>query len=124
MDSVKKSLDVIHTKADQLEGMINELINYVKLNNTDWRETLREEGCNAETPAMKAIGYREFFDSELNGDIGLIKAAIKHNSHRYAKRQITYMQNIPEAITLHADSMEKIRGLAEDFFSKWLDGES
>ena len=85
---------------------------------------LREEGCNAETPAMKAIGYREFFDSELNGDIGLIKAAIKHNSHRYAKRQITYMQNIPEAITLHADSMEKIRGLAEDFFSKWLDGES
>ena len=40
MDSVKKSLSIIHSKADQLESMINDLINYVKLNNTDWRQTL------------------------------------------------------------------------------------
>jgi len=40
MDSVKKSLAIIHAKADQLETMINDLINYVKLNNTDWRQTL------------------------------------------------------------------------------------
>ncbi|HBD67664.1 MAG TPA: hypothetical protein DC014_00135 [Treponema sp.] len=40
IDSVKSSLDVIHTKADQLEGMINTLIDYVKLNDTDWRQTL------------------------------------------------------------------------------------
>ena len=40
MDKVKGSLSIIHTKADQLEGMINDLINYVKLNNTDWLQTL------------------------------------------------------------------------------------
>ena len=40
MDKVKESLSIIHTKADQLEGMINDLINYVKLNNTDWRQSL------------------------------------------------------------------------------------
>ena len=43
INSVKKSLEVIHTKADQLEGMINALIDYVKLNNTDWRQTLVEQ---------------------------------------------------------------------------------
>lgn len=40
MDKVQNSLSIIHTKADQLEGMINDLINYVKLNNTDWRQSL------------------------------------------------------------------------------------
>lgn len=40
IDKVKGSLSIIHTKADQLEGMINDLINYVKLNNTDWLQTL------------------------------------------------------------------------------------
>ncbi len=40
MDAVKNSLSIISTKADQLEVMINDLINYVKLNNTDWQQTL------------------------------------------------------------------------------------
>ena len=40
MDEIKKSLSIIYAKADQLESMINDLINYVKLNNTDWRQTL------------------------------------------------------------------------------------
>ncbi|MBP5747282.1 MAG: HAMP domain-containing histidine kinase, partial [Treponema sp.] len=40
MDSVKNSLSIITSKADQLETMINDLINYVKLNNTDWKQTL------------------------------------------------------------------------------------
>ncbi len=37
---IKDSLSIIHTKADQLENMINDLINYMKLNNTDWRQSL------------------------------------------------------------------------------------
>ncbi len=40
MDKIKESLSIVHTKADQLEDMINDLINYVKLNNTDWRQGL------------------------------------------------------------------------------------
>lgn len=42
MDSVRKSLSIIDTKADQLESMINDLINYVKLNNSDWVQTLEK----------------------------------------------------------------------------------
>ncbi len=40
METVRKSLYIINTKADQLESMINDLINYVKLNNTDWQQLL------------------------------------------------------------------------------------
>ncbi len=40
MDEIKKSLGIVETKADQLEFMINDLINYVKLNNADWLQTL------------------------------------------------------------------------------------
>lgn len=40
MDSVKKSLSIIESKADQLEAMINDLINYMKLNTTEWRQHL------------------------------------------------------------------------------------
>ena len=74
MDSVKKSLDVIHTKADQLEGMINELINYVKLNNTDWRETLREEELLplleefAQGATLTGEVYKRTIVTELNVD--------------------------------------------------------
>ena len=40
MDEIKKSLGIVESKADQLESMINDLINYVKLNNADWLQTL------------------------------------------------------------------------------------
>lgn len=39
-ERARKSLAIIHSKADQLETMINDLINYARLNNTDWRQTL------------------------------------------------------------------------------------
>jgi len=42
-ESAKKSLAIIGQKADQLESMINDLINYVKLNNNDWRQKLLPE---------------------------------------------------------------------------------
>lgn len=38
--TVSKSLDIIHAKADQLETMINALIDYVKLDNTEWLSIL------------------------------------------------------------------------------------
>ena len=39
-EMMNKSLGIIKQKAETLENMINDLINYVKLNNTDWRQTL------------------------------------------------------------------------------------
>ncbi len=42
-EEVKKSLDIINTKTDQLETMINTLINFVKLNRTDWMQSLKKQ---------------------------------------------------------------------------------
>ncbi len=37
---IVKSIQIVQTKADQLEGMINDLINYVKLDNKEWLSSL------------------------------------------------------------------------------------
>ncbi|MBE6354161.1 HAMP domain-containing sensor histidine kinase [Treponema sp.] len=39
-ESVKNSLKIIHDKSEVLEDMINDLIDYVKLNNTEWARNL------------------------------------------------------------------------------------
>ena len=39
----KKSLEIISTKTEQLETMINTLINFVKLNQTDWMQQLKKQ---------------------------------------------------------------------------------
>ena len=39
-EEIKKSLEIITTKTNQLEGMIDTLINFVKLDNADWRQDL------------------------------------------------------------------------------------
>ncbi|MCR5763461.1 MAG: HAMP domain-containing histidine kinase [Treponema sp.] len=57
-DSISKSLSIIHSKADQLETMINDLINYVKLNNTEWKQSLEYISLY---PILK-----EFADSSVN----------------------------------------------------------
>lgn len=39
-DDIKKSLGIISTKTNQLETMIDSLINFVKLSNTEWKQKL------------------------------------------------------------------------------------
>lgn len=41
-DNVKNSVALINQNAERLEEMINELINYVKLRNIDWKQTLEK----------------------------------------------------------------------------------
>ena len=41
---------------------------------------------------MKAIGYSEWFEYD---DIEKIKEEIKHHSCKYAKKQYTYIRDIP-----------------------------
>ena len=57
-NAIAKSLSIIHSKADQLETMINDLINYVKLNNTEWKNSLEYVELY---PILK-----EFADSSIN----------------------------------------------------------
>jgi len=57
---------------------------------------LISRGYTADDPGMKGIGYREFFEMRkgyLNS--GGLKALIKTNSRRYAKRQMTFFRSIP-----------------------------
>lgn len=42
-EEIKKSLEIVETKTDQLENMINTLINFVKLNQTDWMQSLKKQ---------------------------------------------------------------------------------
>ena len=60
---------------------------------------LVSQGCTAAFPAMKAIGYREFFelspDMPAAAPLDAVKNRIKRNSKRYAKRQQTFFQSFP-----------------------------
>ena len=62
-------------------------------------QQLVAQGCTAAYPAMKAIGYREFFelspDAPANAPLDAVSALIKRNSKRYAKRQQTFFQSFP-----------------------------
>lgn len=71
---------------------------------------LKKMGYNAETAGMRAIGYKEFF---LYDDPEKIKERIIHNTKIYAKKQITFMRNIPGAVeipyTASAADIEKVK---------------
>lgn len=53
---------------------------------------LRALGYTKDSPGLKAIGYSEWFNSE---DLEIIKEEIKHHSCKYAKKQYTYIRDIP-----------------------------
>lgn len=57
---------------------------------------LLRDGVTALMPAMKGIGYSEFFDMMNRGCMTMrsLKAKIKQDSRRYAKRQITFFKSL------------------------------
>ena len=70
---------------------------------------LKKAGYTKDSPGMKAIGYSEWFEYENPEDnIEQIKAAIKHHSCKYAKKQYTYIRDIPGSIII------PFQGLPED----------
>jgi tRNA dimethylallyltransferase len=68
-------------------------------------EGLIKAGYTKETPGMKAIGYSEFFEEGWTKD--KICEAIKHNSCKYAKKQYTYIRDIPESIVISYNNEDK-----------------
>ena len=78
--------------------------------------SLVKSGCSKDTPAMKAIGYSEFFLENLT--VPQIKERIKLDSRHYAKKQYTYMKGIPGAVTVDADDREGIERLIMQFCSR------
>jgi signal transduction histidine kinase len=50
VEEMKKPIEIIGAKTEQLETMINTLINFVKLNQTEWQQQLKKQKI---TPAIK-----------------------------------------------------------------------
>ncbi len=93
---------------DDLYNRINERVDRLFLQGlADEVEQLKVAGYTKDTPGMKAIGYSEFFMPELTS-IEQIKDRIKKNSRRYAKRQYTFMRDIPGAVTFNAEDKDGI----------------
>ncbi|MBO4404781.1 MAG: tRNA (adenosine(37)-N6)-dimethylallyltransferase MiaA [Treponema sp.] len=80
--------------------------------------SLVNRGFNEETPAMKAIGYREFFKLTEGSTLGEVKSLIKKNSRIYAKKQITYMKQLSFAHYINADDKKGIADLIQSFLEK------
>lgn len=76
-------------------------------------EKLKQMGYGKDSPGMKAIGYREFFDGQSQDEDVLIQR-IQHNSHRYAKKQYTYMNGI-SGTEVHADDLNAVENIISDF---------
>lgn len=66
-------------------------------------DNLKSMGYTKEMPGMKAIGYQEWFDYDDEEEICF---KIKHNSQKYAKKQYTFVRDIPGSITIPFDGSE------------------
>ena len=74
-------------------------------------KTLYEaELLQGNTPAAQAIGYKEFLPY-FAGECMLEEAvdAVRRNTRRYAKRQITWMRRYPDALVIQADTDGRMR---------------
>ena len=80
-------------------------------------KSLIEIGYTKDSPGMKAIGYSEWFESD---DKEEIKEAIKHHSCKYAKKQYTYIRDIPGSTVIDfsnpENEYEKIGSLITSFY--------
>ena len=84
-------------------------------------EKLIKAGYTKESPGMKAIGYSEFFDPALKGDDEKIREAIKHHSCKYAKKQYTYIRDIPESKVIRYNAMEMDLQKIADLIGKFAE---
>jgi tRNA A37 N6-isopentenylltransferase MiaA len=65
--------------------------------------SLKRQGLTAQSQAGQAIGYKQLLQYVSGGmDIDDVVAAIKQESRRYAKRQLTWFRRNPAIIWLDA----------------------
>ena len=78
---------------------------------------LIKQGYRETDPGMRGIGYREFFPALTDGCLRIkdIAEAVKTDSRRYAKRQLTFFKSLPAVRWLHADAHEEIHRLVSAF---------
>jgi len=107
---------------ERIEKRVDEMF---ELGLKDEVESLIRDGADSSMPGMKAIGYREWFSGDRNSAEGIekIRSEIKHSSRKYAKKQLTFMADIPGAKRIflgdESASEEKISLLVQEFLSKY-----
>lgn len=77
-------------------------------------KVLRDKGYGRELTSMKGLGYRELM-AHLDGETSLEEAVglIKHNTRRYAKRQLTWFKGEEGVRWLEFSSRDEIPALAK-----------
>ncbi len=118
-DGLKPLIIGLQRPREELYRRINERVDSMfRSGLVDEITRLTSQGYTSIDPGMKAIGYKEFFQSE-NGsgefDLSLVKQEIQKNSRRYAKRQITFFKAIPETMWISPEKQEDIMKLIENF---------
>ncbi|THB65628.1 MAG: tRNA (adenosine(37)-N6)-dimethylallyltransferase MiaA [Spirochaetaceae bacterium] len=80
---------------------------------------LQQAGYDLNSPGLKAIGYREFFDERLGimNDRAALLAEIQKNTRRYAKRQSTFMKRLPDLRMISPDDEHGLQLELQDFLS-------
>jgi tRNA dimethylallyltransferase len=76
-------------------------------------KALLARGYTAADPGMRGIGYREFFTAGPQE----VEEAIKGNSRRYAKRQITFFRSLPGVHWHHPEDVPALQALVEAHFA-------
>ncbi len=89
-ESIKHSLEIVGTKVNQLEGMIDDLIGFVKLDTGDWRQHLETREV---APIIRSFARR------LNEDAALLKRNFKSHIE------------IPETVRAQLDDRLLVRAL-------------
>ena len=84
-------------------------------------KALLAKGYTKDTPGMKAIGYSEWFESN---DVEEIREAIKHHSCKYAKKQYTYIRDIPGSTVIDfsasPEDFQKITAIIKEKFEGYF----
>jgi tRNA dimethylallyltransferase len=77
---------------------------------------LLEMGYGPRDPGMRGIGYREFFQMQKGClDTTQVKALIRRNTRRYAKRQLTFFRTVPMVHWMDPRDPRTLRALVDGF---------
>lgn len=109
----KQLYDKIALRSEQMfdAGLENEIKNLIK------------KGYKKETPALKAIGYSEWFDFEqpfTKENVNKIKQEIIHHSCKYAKKQFTYIRDIKGSKIIKYSGTQENYDEISKIIKQWL----
>ncbi|MCX7024180.1 MAG: tRNA (adenosine(37)-N6)-dimethylallyltransferase MiaA [Spirochaetes bacterium] len=72
---------------------------------------LVDAGYGRDDPGMHAIGYREFFGHPGDGPSCAVRDAIKADSRKYAKRQLTFFRSLPGVRSVDPGDRDRVAGI-------------